>query len=1314
MEEVEVGGADDLERRVMAVVKASEARGDPLLLRAVEVGRCVQEKGLAIPNPELASVLVSNLCFAHNTPSLWKLLDQTMASRLLSPLQTLALLSPRVIPHRLAQPEAYRLYLELMSRYALSSPSLEAGPCRDKITKSIYDALQISHTYGVHQMDLGHAVVLFFLTVITSLIDCTLEDCGLPFVSTDEHHNMYTNGGQKTMDLDVKGSLSDKRNEHREQLRRTNTLMALEVVQKMTANRKTQVFLRLVHLNMPGKFNGLLQRLQFIEANRSASTTLVSANNIVDNLFADVQKAMSVEYQLNKRELLGVLVDIGPFSSLLCHLSGAGKTACWISFDIFMENAMDGKNLHAISAIEILTELVKTLQVINQASWQETFQAIWLSSLRLIQRDREPLEGPIPHLDARLCVLLAIIPLAIVPLVKEESEMLGAEGNKICSRKQGLISSLQALGQFSGLISPPPSVVNAANSAATKAAVFVSNFKTGASNLNIVGRTDSSARAVGTMLHLIVEACIARNLIDTSAYFWPGYVVPCVPSKDPTLTQESPWSTFMQGAPLTGSLKNALMATPASSVAELEKLYHIALNGSEEEKSSASKILCGASLVRGWNIQEHAVHIAVKLLSPPTPSDSSVHGIGSHYIGHMSTLNAVLLSISCSDSVHILSLFGMVPEVAAVLMPLCEAFGSLTPSNHRSTASEENSVYSVFSCAFLFLLRLWKFYKPPQEHCIAGRGGSVMMELTLDYLLLMRNSRIALQSSSASNRSNNITDQFYAASQPVYIDSFPKLRAWYFQNQACIASTLSGLCNKNPVHQVANKILNMIYRKMNKGGIVSGNPSSTSSSSVSGSPVNTSEDAYQRPMVPAWEVLEAVPFVLEAVLTACAHGRLSSRDLTTGLRDLVDFLPASLATIVSYFSAEITRGIWKPVPMNGTDWPSPAATLLSIESEIKEVLASAGVHIHSCYPRGMPPMLPLPMAALVSLTITFKLDKSLEYIHGVIGQALENCAGGSSWPSMPIIGALWTQKVRRWHNFIVLSCTRSPFTRDKDAVVQLIKSCFSSFLGPCTTGGSQIMANRGIIGLLGQAITDQGVRLPIAPGFIYIRTCRTFHDTHFVNEVIFKVVIEWAQKLANEWASSGPARLKSARTSLAAAASGVQQVAMLGANLLCIAGGKLLVQVLYEETLPTVLISARGERLGAAGPVSSILEGYAMAYMLILAGAFVWGVGDSSLAYTSVYTSRRAWVIGIHMDFMAGVLEGNILLGCDPATWKAYVSCFVGLLVKFAPAWVPEVKLDTLRKLASGLKGWHECDLALSLLEHGGSAAMSAVVESMY
>ena len=115
-----------------------------------------------------------------------------------------------------------------------------------------------------------------------------------------------------------------------------------------------------------------------------------------------------------------------------------------------------------------------------------------------------------------------------------------------------------------------------------------------------------------------------------------------------------------------------------------------------------------------------------------------------------------------------------------------------------------------------------------------------------------------------------------------------------------------------------------------------------------------------------------------------------------------------------------------------------------------------------------------------------------------------------------------------------------------------------------------------------------------------------------------------------------------------------------------------------------------------------------MAYLLILSGAIVWGV-EANL--TSWEFCKRARILGIHMDFLAGVLEGNISLGCHPATWKAYLSCLVGLMVSFTPSWIQEVKLETLRKLANGLRGWHECELALSLLERGGTAAIGSVAE---
>ncbi|WVZ83556.1 hypothetical protein U9M48_030690 [Paspalum notatum var. saurae] len=75
----------------MAAVKASEAHGDLPLLRTVELSRVAA----GVPSADLEGILVSNLCFAHNSPSPWTILGQAMASRLLCPLHVLALVTPR-------------------------------------------------------------------------------------------------------------------------------------------------------------------------------------------------------------------------------------------------------------------------------------------------------------------------------------------------------------------------------------------------------------------------------------------------------------------------------------------------------------------------------------------------------------------------------------------------------------------------------------------------------------------------------------------------------------------------------------------------------------------------------------------------------------------------------------------------------------------------------------------------------------------------------------------------------------------------------------------------------------------------------------------------------------------------------------------------------------------------------------------------------------------------------------------------------------------------------------------------------------------
>lgn len=88
MAAAEISG--ELNQAVMAAVKAAEERGESPLIQAV-----VKERGLELPSLDLGFALVSNLCFDHNGPSLWKLLEQAMASRAVFPLHVLALLTAR-------------------------------------------------------------------------------------------------------------------------------------------------------------------------------------------------------------------------------------------------------------------------------------------------------------------------------------------------------------------------------------------------------------------------------------------------------------------------------------------------------------------------------------------------------------------------------------------------------------------------------------------------------------------------------------------------------------------------------------------------------------------------------------------------------------------------------------------------------------------------------------------------------------------------------------------------------------------------------------------------------------------------------------------------------------------------------------------------------------------------------------------------------------------------------------------------------------------------------------------------------------------
>ncbi|CDY18115.1 BnaA01g23760D [Brassica napus] len=122
----------------------------------------------------------------------------------------------------------------------------------------------------------------------------------------------------------------------------------------------------------------------------------------------------------------------------------------WLPLDLVFEDAMDGYQVNPTSAIEIITGLAKTLKGINGSNWHDTFLGIWIAALRLVQRERDPIEGPIPRLDTRLCMSLCIVPLVVATLIEEgESEFV------MKKLRDDLITSLQALGEFPGLLAPP-------------------------------------------------------------------------------------------------------------------------------------------------------------------------------------------------------------------------------------------------------------------------------------------------------------------------------------------------------------------------------------------------------------------------------------------------------------------------------------------------------------------------------------------------------------------------------------------------------------------------------------------------------------------------------------------------------------------------------------------------------------------------------------------------------------------------------------------------------------------------------------------
>lgn len=360
-----------------------------------------------------------------------------------------------------------------------------------------------------------------------------------------------------------------------------------------------------------------------------------------------------------------------------------------------------------------------------------------------------------------------------------------------------------------------------------------------------------------------------------------------------------------------------------------------------------------------------------------------------------------------------------------------------------------------------------------------------------------------------------------------------------------------------------------------------------------------------------------------------------------------------------------------------------------------------------------PATLPLPLAAFVSLTITYKLDKASERFLNLAGPALESLAASCPWPSMPIVAALWTQKVKRWSDFLIFSASRTVFHHSNDTVVQLLRSCFSATLGLSAT---PLSSNGGVGNLLGHGFGSHfcGGLSPVAPGILYLRIYRCIHNTILLTEEIISLLMNSVKEIAEsvlpkERVKKTKHGMKYGQVSLAAAMSQVKLAAALGATFVWLSGGSGIVQALVHEILPSWFLSVHdldteGGRCIRGGVMHSLL-GRGLAYFVVYCGMFAWGI-DSTHA-----SKRRSMIVEAHMKFLASAFDGKISLGCDWALWKGYASCLLGLMVECAPSWVVEVDLKVLKRLSKGLMQRNEDELALALLCKGGVEAMGTAAE---
>ncbi|KAH0881780.1 hypothetical protein HID58_057876, partial [Brassica napus] len=184
----------------------------------------------------LAHLLVSHIYWENHTPLSWKLLEKAITVSIVPPLLVLALLSHKVVPNRKHHPAAYRLYLELVKRHALSLLPQIRGSGYHRTMNSIDDILHLSEIFGLPNHEPGSILLAFVFSIVWQLVDASLDDEGLLELTSNKSSNW-------PHDMEIDGLL--KRNDNHGLLEKANTEMAITLIQFLLQNEVTS---RILHL----------------------------------------------------------------------------------------------------------------------------------------------------------------------------------------------------------------------------------------------------------------------------------------------------------------------------------------------------------------------------------------------------------------------------------------------------------------------------------------------------------------------------------------------------------------------------------------------------------------------------------------------------------------------------------------------------------------------------------------------------------------------------------------------------------------------------------------------------------------------------------------------------------------------------------------------------------------------------------------------------------------------------------------------------------------------------------------------------------